>query len=76
MSHRPVVVIQGAASADPLPGITAIASEAVLRFADSAAGLEEALPGADVLLGWRFDEAGLATMWSRADRLRWQLEDR
>lgn len=71
MSHRPVVVIQGAASADQVPGITAIASEAVLRFADSTEGLGEALPGADVLLGWRFDEAGLATAWSRADRLRW-----
>jgi phosphoglycerate dehydrogenase-like enzyme len=71
MSERPIVVVQGAASAEQVPGITVIDSEAELRFAASAPELAEALPGADVLLGWDFSEAGLSEAWSRADALRW-----
>jgi len=71
MRERPVVVIQGAASAEQVPGITAIESEAELRFAASASALANALPGADVLLGWDFSEAGLREAWPRADALRW-----
>lgn len=68
---RTVVVIQGASGADQVPGISAIASDAELRFADSADKLAEMLPGAEVLLGWDFSEAGLESVWSHADRLRW-----
>jgi phosphoglycerate dehydrogenase-like enzyme len=71
MSARTVVVIQGASGADRVPGIAAIESEAELRFADSADELTQMLPGAEVLLGWNFSEAGLRDAWSRADRLRW-----
>ena len=71
MSDRSVVVVQGAASAEQVPGITAIASDAELRFAESAPALAQALPGADVLLGWDFSEAGLNDAWPRADALRW-----
>jgi len=68
---KTVVVIQGASSADQVPGISAIASDAELRFADSTDKLAQMLPGAEVLLGWDFSEAGLESVWSHADRLRW-----
>ncbi len=71
MSARPIMVIQGAASADQVPGITVIESDAELRFADSDEALAESLPGAGILLGWDFSEAGLRGAWSHADRLRW-----
>jgi phosphoglycerate dehydrogenase-like enzyme len=71
MSARPIVVIQGAGGEDQVPGITAIASDAELRFADSVDKLAEMLPGAEVLLGWSFSDAGLESVWPHADRLRW-----
>ncbi len=36
-----------------------------------AAGLADALPGADVLLAWDFHTPALAGAWRSADRLRW-----
>lgn len=71
MSAKPIIVIQGAAGADQVPGINAIESDAELRFADSADKLAQALPGSGILLGWNFSEASLREVWSRADRLRW-----
>ena len=71
MSTRPIIVVQGAAGAEQVPGLTAIESDAELRFADSADALAEALPGAGILLGWRFGEVNLRGVWSRADGLRW-----
>ncbi|MQA08210.1 MAG: D-2-hydroxyacid dehydrogenase [Pseudonocardiaceae bacterium] len=37
----------------------------------SAAGLGEALPGADALFVWDFQSSALEHAWSAADRLRW-----
>ncbi len=71
MSARPITVIQGAASADQVPGITAIESDAELRFADSTEALAETLPGAEILLGWNFSKANLRGVWRHVDRLRW-----
>ncbi len=71
MRARPIIVIQGAACADQVPGLTAIASDAELRFADSTHALAQALPGACVLLGWKFSEANLRGVWSHAEHLRW-----
>lgn len=66
-----VVVIQGAADPGEVPGIESIAAEAELRFADSVAALDAALPGAEVLLGWSFRDASLRDVWSHAGELRW-----
>ncbi len=71
MRARPIIVIQGAVCADQVPGLTAIESDAELRFADSTDALAEALPGACVLLGWKFSEANLRGVWSHAEHLRW-----
>jgi phosphoglycerate dehydrogenase-like enzyme len=68
---QPIIVIQGAASADQVPGISAIACDAELRFAGSVEALAEALPGAGILLGWNFSEARLSSVWPHADDLRW-----
>ena len=65
------IVIQGAAGAEEVPGIAAIAPEADLRFTKTADGLRDALPGADVLLGWDFAAGGLEEAWDQAGDLRW-----
>ncbi len=71
MSEQPIVVIQGAASAEQVPGIDAIAGGVELRFADSPERLVEALPGAGILLGWNFSEGNLRGAWPHAGDLRW-----
>lgn len=65
------IVIQGAASAEEVPGIAAIAHEAELRFTKTANDLRDALAGADVLLGWDFAAGGLEDAWDQAGDLRW-----
>jgi len=53
------------------PGITAIASEAELVCAPDKERLAEALPGADILLGWNFQSRDMRDQWHRADNLKW-----
>ena len=64
------IVIQGARSAEEVPGLAAIADQAELRFAMSADDLSATLPGADVLLGWDFAAGGLEEAWENAGELR------
>jgi len=71
MCARTVVVIQGANSSNDVPGIETIEAEAELRCVDSVDALRDALPGAEVLLGWSFKEGSLRDAWPRADALRW-----
>lgn len=68
---RPVIVIQGARNVEEVAGLAALAEVAELRFAMNHEALERQLPGADVLLGWQFRDAGLRTAWPYADALRW-----
>ena len=65
------IVIQGAASAEEVPGIAALAEAADLRFTMTADELRHALPGAEVLLGWDFAAGGLEEAWRSAGDLRW-----
>ena len=65
------IVIQGAKSAEDVPGLAAIADKAQMRFAMTADELRAALPGADVLLGWDFAAGGLEEAWENAGELRW-----
>ena len=71
MSAQPIILIQGAASAEQVPGIGVIADEAELRFADSPERLLEALPGAAILLGLNFSDGNLSGVWPRAADLKW-----
>ena len=66
-----IVVVQGAAGAEEVPGIERLGGETELRFATTAVELGVALPGAEVLLGWDFTSADLRSAWDRARDLRW-----
>ena len=71
MNARTKVVIQGADSAGEVPGIEAIAADATIRCVNDFDALREALPGAEVLLGWKFAADDITRAFDRADRLRW-----
>jgi phosphoglycerate dehydrogenase-like enzyme len=70
MKLKPVLVIQGEKGIDVVPRLDELSEQAELRFASTAAELRNALPGADVLLGWNF-RAGLQEVWGSASDLRW-----
>lgn len=69
--RTPVVVILGATSEEPPPGIGPVVNSASLRFAVDVAGLERVLGGADALFVWDFRSTELRDAWHRADRLEW-----
>ena len=71
MNGRTTVVIQGVESAGEVPGVEALADEASLRCANGLDALRDALPGAEVLLGWNFAADDVTRAFDRADRLRW-----
>ena len=71
MSKRTTVVIQGASSTSEVPGIDAIEADAEFRCAGDFDSLREALPGAEVVLGWNFRADDIEHAFDRADRLRW-----
>jgi hypothetical protein len=52
--RRPTVVILGATSDEPPPGLEPIAQSACFRFAADAQELEGAIGEADVLFVWDF----------------------
>jgi phosphoglycerate dehydrogenase-like enzyme len=54
----------------PPPDMRAIEAEAVVRYTD-AAGLAEALPGADALFVYDFLSTAVPGAWPAADKLRW-----
>lgn len=54
----------------PPPDMRAIEAEAVVRYTD-AAGLSEALPGADALFVYDFLSTAVPGAWPAADKLRW-----
>ena len=68
---RTRVVIQGVESAGEVPGLDALADEASFRCANDLDVLRDALPGAEVLLGWNFAADDVTRAFERADRLRW-----
>ena len=71
MNARTTVVIQGVDSAREVPGIEAIEADATIRCANDLDALRAALPGAEVLLGWKFAADDVTRAFDRADRLRW-----
>jgi len=71
MTTKMPIVIQGAANADDVPGITALHPLAELRFASTTDTLRDMLPGAQALFGWDFRAESLQDAWHAADTLRW-----
>jgi phosphoglycerate dehydrogenase-like enzyme len=69
--ESPIVVVQGADSAEKVPRLREVAGEVELRFATTTEELQRALDGADVLLGWDFRAVALRDAWSHAADLRW-----
>jgi phosphoglycerate dehydrogenase-like enzyme len=65
------LVIQGAESVEDVPGLSAIANQAELRFAPDISSLESSLPGAEVLFGWDFRADELQKCWNLAPDLKW-----
>jgi phosphoglycerate dehydrogenase-like enzyme len=71
MQLKPVLVIQGAKGVDEVPRLGELSDQAELRFATNSDELRNALPGADVMLGWSFRDASLPAAWDAAIDLRW-----
>jgi phosphoglycerate dehydrogenase-like enzyme len=71
MKLKPVLVIQGAKGVDEVPRLGELSDQAELRFATNSDELRNALPGADVMLGWSFRDASLPAAWDAATDLRW-----
>jgi phosphoglycerate dehydrogenase-like enzyme len=69
--QRPVVVILGATSDEPPPGLEPIMESASFRFAADAEELEGVIGGADVLFVWDFRSTELRDAWHRVEKLRW-----
>ncbi len=65
------VVINGPTALTEVPGILAIANDAELVCAPDRNHLREALPEADVLLGWNFQSKDMEGLWHKADNLKW-----
>jgi phosphoglycerate dehydrogenase-like enzyme len=68
---KPVLVVQGAKGIDEVPRLGELSGQAELRFATNSNELRDALPGADVMLGWSFRDASLPAAWDAATDLRW-----
>jgi phosphoglycerate dehydrogenase-like enzyme len=68
---RPVVVVLGASTDDPPPGIEAAEAHVELRYAPDHATLEHAIEGAEGCFAWDGGRDRLRDAWPRAGRLRW-----
>lgn len=66
-SHPVIAVLH---TVDQIPDLAGIAKSATIRFTD-AAGLADALPGADALFVYDFLSTALPEAWHAADRLSW-----
>lgn len=65
------IVIHGVSTVDEVPGIETVLSDISVRCAPNLKALRDALPGAGVLLGWKFDATELHDAWDCVDQLRW-----
>ena len=65
------IVISGPTTPEEVPGIAAIAGETEIVCAPDKKRLAEALPGADILLGWNFQSRDMRDLWRRAEKLKW-----
>lgn len=66
----PVLAVLGADTDDRPPHLDALADRLEVRHTD-AAGLGDAVEGADALLLWDFFSTAVSGVWDRVDRLRW-----
>lgn len=67
---RPVIVVLGESADDRPPFLDALEGRADLRFTD-AAGLGEAVQGAQALFLWDFFSTALSQVWEHCDGVEW-----
>ena len=68
---RPVVVVMGAGSDEPPPGIDRIEDLVELRFAPDRETLVAAIPDAEIVYSWWGRREDLEAAWAFAVNLRW-----
>jgi phosphoglycerate dehydrogenase-like enzyme len=71
VSDRLTVLVTGATTDDPPPGIGVVTDVVDLRFADTAETIRTEIRGVDVLFAWRAHRELLEPAWPSAERLRW-----
>lgn len=69
-SSLPVITVLVDDSGERPMGLESLEGRATFRYTD-AAGLADAVRGADALLLWDFFSSALAGVWRQCDRLRW-----
>jgi phosphoglycerate dehydrogenase-like enzyme len=69
-ARHPVIAVLCADREDRPPHLGPVAARADLRYTD-AAGLGEAVEGAQALFLWDFFSTAVKDVWDRADRLEW-----
>jgi len=67
---RPVITVLCARADDRPPHLDEVEARAEVRYTD-AAGLSEAIVGAEALFLWDFFSTAVEQVWNHADRLRW-----
>lgn len=65
------VVINGPTSPSKVPGIEAIENDVELVCAPDREHLSDALPEADILLGWNFQSRDMNGLWHKTNNLKW-----
>lgn len=65
------ILVDGARSADELPGFDASIIPGDVVYAADIESLQKHLPGTDVLFSWDFRGRGLEQAWQYADQLKW-----
>jgi phosphoglycerate dehydrogenase-like enzyme len=70
-ARKPVVVVMGATSDEPPPGIDAIAGDVELRYASDLTSLEHEIVDASVVYTWWGDRDDLEAAWPLAGNLKW-----
>lgn len=66
-----IIVVQGTEDPYVIPHFRGIAAQCDVRVANTLAELQQALPGAEILLGWDFKADLLEAGWTHARQLRW-----
>jgi phosphoglycerate dehydrogenase-like enzyme len=67
----PIVLVAGASTHEPPPGIEQVADRARLVFARSPEEITSAIADAEVVFAWRPEAELLEGAWDRAVRVRW-----
>ncbi len=71
MTPQPTILIYGATTPADVPGLTTHLPGYAFRCVPEGGDLAGALPGAEVILGWKFNAKELQSSWSNAKQVKW-----